>query len=371
MRNICLKRKILLRGIFLPGCLLFCLLLSVLNCNKANAQSYGNPITVDWQNLLVNRKNAPIYSCYTWENVGRACNLSGALVDSFVGTIRGFPSNGLYLINITYSAEIGHTENYTGFSSGQNFVIIEQNQTQVGNQIKGNVVALTYASNGVTNWNSDTRYNNTDRFDIVFTRPGSVPLFNENGQIDLSRVEGYLQNISWNSTETQKKLERIISLITTGNSNLGVIEWNSTQTQVKLEQIISLMGSGNSNTGAIEEAVKEGNEAQQNRWDEEDKKAEDAINSEQDTGADGSDEMAKEGLNLFKLILETPAGSCKLPEISAFGFSLGEMNLCTYSPPSWIQQVLGAVVTIILAGASIKCTVRVLETLGHAYGGTR
>lgn len=119
------------------------------------------------------------------------------------------------------------------------------------------------------------------------------------------------------------------------------------------------------------EAVEDQTKKEEERYENENNKAEEAANTKQETGADGSDEQAKEGLNLFKTILETPAGTCKLPEIKAFEFSLGELDLCAYQPPSWIQNVMGAIVSITLAGGSIKCTSRVLEELGRAYGGNK
>lgn len=43
-------------------------------------------------------------------------------------------------------------------------------------------------------------------------------------------------------------------------------------------------------------------------------------------------------------------GSCKLPEISAYGVSLGQLDLCTYSPPSWVQGLTSTILSLITVG---------------------
>lgn len=333
---------------------------------STKAQSVGNPVSVNWASITPSSG-----TCYKWQVDGFACGSDTTSLASITLRVNGYIADGLYLISFTFTVKASNTEAFMGFSSGENFLLIDQTLTQSGDQFHGSVLALTRVSGGVAAMQSSTKYNNNNAWSILFSRPSSAPLFDESGGSDLGGVTEYLQTISWNSTETQKKLETIINYLSTTNSHLSTISWNSTETQKKLEQIIAAMGNINGGTGKVEDAINDQTQAEQERWEEENKKAEDAINSQQDTGADGSDEAAKENLNLFKVILETPAGSCKLPEISAFGFSLGELDLCTYKPPSWLQQVMGAVVTIVLAGASIRCTVRVLEELGRAYGGTR
>ena len=67
----------------------------------------------------------------------------------------------------------------------------------------------------------------------------------------------YLQTISWNSTETQKKLETIISALSTANGHLSIIEWNSTETQKKLESIIAALGASNSNNSQTNGLLKD------------------------------------------------------------------------------------------------------------------
>lgn len=333
---------------------------------STKAQSVGNPVNSTWQSITGFQ-----ISCYKWDITGYACGSENKRLGSLTMRATGYIADGLYLISFTFTVKVANTEAFMGLSSGENFLIVNQTLTQSGDQFHGSVLAITRVSDGVATMQTDTKYNMANSWSILISRPTSAPLFDESGGTDLGGVTEYLKTISWNSTETQKKLENIIKYLQTTNSHLSTIEWNSTETQKKLEQIIAAMGNISGGNSKVEDAIKDQTQAEQNRWEEENNKAEDAINSEQDTGAEGSDEAAKDGLNIFKLILETPAGSCKLPEIEAYGFSLGELNLCAYKPPAWIQQVMGAVVTITLAGASIKCTTRVLEELGRAYGGTR
>lgn len=333
---------------------------------STKAQSVGNPVNSSWQSISAFQAN-----CYKWDITGYACEAKAARISSMTMRATGYIADTLYLISFNYTVKVANTEAFVGLSSGENFVVVNQTLTQSGDQFHGSVLAITRVSKGVATMQTDTKYNMTNSWSILFSRPISVPLFDESGAPDLGGITEYLRNISWNSTETQKKLENIIKYLQTTNSHLSIIEWNSTETQKKLEQIIEAMGNINVDTNKVEDAIKDQTQAEQDRWEQENNKAEGAINSEQDTGAEGSDEAAKNGLNIFKLILETPAGNCKLPEIEAFGFSLGELDLCAYKPPTWIEQVMGAVVTITLAGASIKCTTRVLEELGRAYGGTR
>lgn len=333
---------------------------------STKAQSVGNPVNSTWESISGFQA-----TCYKWDVTGYACGSDTTRLPSLTMKATGYIADGLYLISFTFTVKASNTEAFMGFSSGENFLIVDQTLTQSGDQFHGSILAITRVNQGVAAMQTDTKYNMANSWSILFSKPISAPLFDESGGTDLSGVTEYLKTISWNSTETQKKLENITKYLQTTNSHLSVIEWNSTETQKKLEQIIAAMGNINGGTGKVEDAIQNQTQAEQNRWEQENNKAEDAINSKQETGAEGSDEAAKNGLNIFKLILETPAGSCKLPEIEAFGFSLGELDLCAYKPPTWIQQVMGAVVTITLAGASIKCTTRVLEELGRAYGGTR
>lgn len=227
----------------------FCVAFSVLFLcpSSASALELGNPIRSDWVSAQLLHSNGSISQCYAWENTGMACGNNNKLVRGLSGVITGYVANNLYLVSFSFVVNASNTESFAGLSSGQNFVIVDQTLTQDGTQFHGSVLAITRATNGEAQFNSDTRYNHSNAFSLLMTRPSSVPLFNSEGAPDMSSIQDYLKTISWNSTETQKKLETIISALSTTNSHLGVIEWNSTETQKKLESIIAALGT--SNTG--------------------------------------------------------------------------------------------------------------------------
>ena len=51
--------------------------------------------------------------------------------------------------------------------------------------------------------------------------------------------------------------------------------------------------------------------------------------------------------------------NCKLPEISAYNFSLGQLDICTYSPPNWIQTITSVLVSLI----TIKLAYRIFKRI--------
>lgn len=374
---LCLRKKIWLRAGYFAGFLLFCLLSVALNCKQVDALEISMPIALQFASGSIDLNPYGSHPCSGYHGNGLACgNDPGGVrytVDGLSFNVQSVAKYKPILVSFSYVVRATSSEAYSGIGSGPGFVVIDQSMTHVGDQFHGSVLALMGAStNGSAMGYSATSYNATNAFSILINEASGAEITGTTAGGGISdEVKQYLYNISWNSTQTQTKLEAIITTLGTIQGDIGTIAWNSTETQKKLEDILEKLDNINGGNSKVEEAIKDQTQAEQDRWDQENNKAEEAINSSQDTGAEGSDEQAKNSLNLIKTILETPAGSCTLPEISAFGFSLGELNLCTYQPPSWIQQVMGAVITIVLAGASIKCTVRVLETLGHAYGGTR
>lgn len=150
--------------------------------------------------------------------------------------------------------------------------------------------------------------------------------------------------------DTNNKLDQILNNgITANTDNSDVVNQLEEQKKQQHEDAMAQLN------WEKEQAQKEENEANKN------------ADTQVDTGVGMTEEGAKNSFNLFTTILTTPAGNCTLPEISAHGFSLGEINLCTYSPPAWLRQVMGAVVAIAMASGLIKATTRVLEELGRAY----
>lgn len=116
------------------------------------------------------------------------------------------------------------------------------------------------------------------------------------------------------------------------------------------------------------DAINKGNEAEQNRWDEENNKAEEAQNANNGTPNTNEAQNTANGyFEIFNTIFgAATSGNCTLPEISAYGFSLGEINLCTLSPPNWVRNGLGAVASITAAWCGIKIIKRVVDV---AIGG--
>lgn len=109
------------------------------------------------------------------------------------------------------------------------------------------------------------------------------------------------------------------------------------------------------------------NEAQQNHWQQEENAANDALNA--DNGAPDMSETENQAngyFDIFTAIFNTSQGNCTLPEISAFGFSLGQLDLCYYKPPDWLRGGLGAVATIATAWCGILVIRRIVEV---AIGG--
>lgn len=368
VRKICSRKKILSRGGFLLGCLLSCLFCAVSNYSKASAinidVSKGGIYQFNTRGTLKFTDGTYVNSSYNYSGGARAIEYKWGQSSVDMRT----PSH----VSLGCEGMVGNQ-----FVTGSviNFYIVSTRDITDMLMIQPN------SGNNATVLDVEAISASDFPFDVVNGTTPEGGWLLEGGAVTGS-VRGY--KITVLSLTTSNSIELIFSGLdgAKGSGHLIFFPGSYYTLQNETENISDSINDLKAELQASKqqahedaekqlEETKKGNEQQANRWEEEDNKAEEAINSQQDTGAEGSDEAAKEGLNLFKLILETPAGSCKLPEISAFGFSLGQLDLCTYKPPSWLQQVMGAVVTITLAGASIKCTIRVLETLGRAYGGTR
>ena len=63
------------------------------------------------------------------------------------------------------------------------------------------------------------------------------------------------------------------------------------------------------------------------------------------------------------------ANNCTLPEISAYGFSLGQMNLCTFSPPNWVAGITNVVVSLITLGLAYHLFKRIMGIAKSLAGG--
>lgn len=149
------------------------------------------------------------------------------------------------------------------------------------------------------------------------------------------------------------------------NTLIGAIRNNTDTMKNTLNQLKQNGITAKVDNSEVVQEINKGNEAQKNRWEQEDQKATEASESEVNTNVDAAGSTANENLNIFKAILETPTGSCKLSNIGAFGFNLGELDLCANKPPEWLRTVLAAVVTITMASGAIKAIQRILWMIGE------
>lgn len=98
-----------------------------------------------------------------------------------------------------------------------------------------------------------------------------------------------------------------------------------------------------------------GAEAQQNQEDrnniesQSEQTSGDANNAEQQMRS-GTTNLIGAVTSFTNAMRNARTGSCRLPEISAYGMSLGELDLCTYSPPSWIQGLTSTILSLITVG---------------------
>ena len=63
------------------------------------------------------------------------------------------------------------------------------------------------------------------------------------------------------------------------------------------------------------------------------------------------------------------ANNCTLPEITAYGFSLGQMNLCTFQPPNWVAGITNVVVSLITLGLAYHLFKRIMGIAKSLAGG--
>lgn len=136
------------------------------------------------------------------------------------------------------------------------------------------------------------------------------------------------------------------------------------QTQQQNTNSQAQINATNQNTQAIN------NMNQQNQENREDDKnaANEAINAENgDPDTEAAQNTTKGFYDIFDAIFgAATSGTCTLPEISAYGFNIGNIDLCTFTPPAWLKGALGAVATIAAAWCGIQLIRRVVDV---AIGG--
>lgn len=136
-----------------------------------------------------------------------------------------------------------------------------------------------------------------------------------------------------------------------------------TVTNGKLDQLNeSVNNLGDKFESAANGAADSINDNNNAHWEKEENAANDALNS--DNGAPDTSQLQDQSngyFDIFNQIFNAEAGSCKLPRITAYGFDLGELDLCAYTPPDWLRTALGAVATIAAAWCGILVVKRIFN----------
>lgn len=107
----------------------------------------------------------------------------------------------------------------------------------------------------------------------------------------------------------------------------------------------------------------------QNEKDEQDRSNMNNQQGDIDDNADESTEDMDNATSNITGIVSTFLGNlnnlnrnnCTLPNISAYGFSLGELNLCTFQPPQWVRTVTSAVVSLIVLSMAVHVFRRIMR----------
>lgn len=115
-----------------------------------------------------------------------------------------------------------------------------------------------------------------------------------------------------------------------------------------------------------------------NEKDDEDRSNLESQSSDTESGADDSANNISSGttsligaISSFSTAMTNiSAGNCTLPEISAYGISLGQLNLCTYSPPAWVQTALSVVVSLIAIRLAYAIFKRIIKIVKSFTGGS-
>lgn len=106
-------------------------------------------------------------------------------------------------------------------------------------------------------------------------------------------------------------------------------------------------------------------EAQQNQEDRDNIESQsqetnsDASSSEQQISS-GTSSLISVVTSFSNAMIGVRRTNCKLPRMTAYNFDLGELDLCTYSPPAWIQTITSAVVSLIVVRLAYKIFKRIM-----------
>lgn len=128
---------------------------------------------------------------------------------------------------------------------------------------------------------------------------------------------------------------------------------NSTQIRFQLLDAIEFKP-----TNAAEEMNEKDNEDRNNIESQKDSTQSDSEQAESDM-EQGTSSLIGAISSFSAAMAGVHTTNCRLPEISAYNFSLGQIDLCTFSPPSWIQTVTSVLVSLI----TIKLAYRIFKRI--------
>lgn len=111
----------------------------------------------------------------------------------------------------------------------------------------------------------------------------------------------------------------------------------------------------------------------ENKLDEIQNKEENAGEEQIGDAENKSDEAAvdveqpKMQLDILLQLVKTTGGSCSLGEIEAYGFNIGEIDMCTYTPPDWTRTAVSAVTSLALIYGYLHAFRRIIDTVIRGY----
>lgn len=194
------------------------------------------------------------------------------------------------------------------------------------------------------------------------------------------RVYGLSPVVSSNagtSTDVSALLQQISS---SNQSILSAIQSFNTDMTTILRQIQNNIISSiqnNSNATTIN-SINNTVESMQEQDEEDRENIEQQQQETSEQAADTSTDVESATTNIVGVISgfsdalnNIQTGNCTLPTISAYGFSLGNINLCTYSPPSWVQGAVSIVVSFITLRLAIAVFYRIMGALDGVIGGKK
>lgn len=331
------KKWKILYGLFLGvvSCLLYNTLFTLKNANAAviemNAPTSswincdGNTAAVEWYTA---QRAAPYTSlCSKWSNeIVINSNVDFyRLVISFANTNNEykFKDKDAYAI-VTFSIGVQGTgtELPTGFI-GRNVNVIEQS-VDFEPELSG-LKPVDGQGNNVSSYLA-TGYESSDFIFAVYTMKIRIP-----------------KDTVWNG-----KLDLQHAMTFPNNNNIFKLFISS----VRLGYIFEP-------DAAIGEEAQKELEDRNNLESQSQQTSGDANSAEQQMSS-GTSSLISVVTSFSNAMIGVRRTNCKLPRMTAYDFDLGELDLCTYSPPTWIQTITSAVVSLIVVRLAYKIFKRIM-----------